>query len=369
MDTDAEIVPTSTDGLATRAGYTPTGLNLPDDLTFDEWETIGNSLEAISVAWQWWYGDWWNFGESRYGQEHAQGLPDKDYSTKSHAASISRSIEVSRRRLNLSFSHHAEVASLEPDDQDRWLDRAEAEAWSVRDLRDAVRMFKASEPKLPVVVEASDAKGDGWSVLVGDFRDRLADKKLRGTVDMIVTDPPYPKNDLHLYRDLAAIAVDLLHPRGLLVTYAGSMFIPEVLDLLREGGLTYGWTFCLLMDEGSRSRIMGRHIMQAWKPLFVFTKGTWPSGRWVGDVVKSAGRDKSLYEWQQDAVAARDIIERLAPVRGRVVDPFLGVGSFGVAAIEADREFIGVEQDGGRAASAIERMRDAEKEHRRLGTD
>ncbi len=202
---------------------------------------------------------------------------------------------------------------------------------------------------------AEDATANGWQVLVGDFRDRAAEIK-NGSIDLILTDPPYPKDDLYLYRDLAAVATELLHKRGLLAVYAGNMFIPEVLDLLQQGGMTYGWTFCLLMTDGSQSRIMGRHIMQAWKPVFVFTKGTWPSQAWTGDVVKSAGRDKSLYEWQQDAVAATELIDRLAPTRGRVLDPFLGVGTFGVAAIRAGREFIGIELDDERATTAQQRI-------------
>ena len=346
------------DGLVNRFEYRATGLLLPDDFTYDEWAVLGGSLHAISVSWQWWYGDWWNFGESRYGEKHAQALPDKEYETKSNAAQVANRIEFGRRRPNLFFSHHGEVMKLEPDQQDVMLANAETHGWTVRQLRDEVKALTASATKQPVEVDVTtgDAEGDGWSVLVGDFRDRLSDKKLKGTVDLILTDPPYPKDDLYLYRDLAVVASDLLHERGLLATYAGNFYIPEVLELMKEGGMTYGWTFCLLMDEGSQSRIMGRHIMQAWKPIFVFTKGTWPSGAWMNDVVKSAGRDKSLYEWQQDAVAARDLIDRLAPVSGRVLDPFLGVGTFGVAAVESGREFIGVEIDDKRAATAIERL-------------
>ncbi len=205
------------------------------------------------------------------------------------------------------------------------------------------------------LVQAADLAGKSWEILVGDFRERtleIAD----GTVDLILTDPPYPKEDLPLYYDLATAATRLLGDRGLLATYAGNMFIPEVLDLLRDGGLTYGWTMCLLMDEGSRSRIMGRHIMQTWKPVFIFTKGTWPSRPWMDDLVKGSGREKQLYEWQQNSNDAADLINRLCPPTGRVVDPFLGVGSFGVAAVTTGREFIGIEEDHARAASAQERI-------------
>lgn len=359
MDTNTGIVPTNTDALAIRVNYLPTSLVIPDDFTFDEWLSLGHSLQAVAKGWQWWVGDWLYYGEHRWGEKYTQAIEvtGQEYQALADAAWVAGAVESSLRNETLTWNHHRAVAPLDPADQVRFLGESEADDLTVQELRQRIRDWKASKEKQPVDVETDDAKGDGWSVLVGDFRDRLSDKKLKGTVDLILTDPPYPKDDLHLYRDLAAMAVDLLHPRGLLVTYAGSMFIPEVIKNLQDGGLTYGWTFCLLMDEGSRSRIMGRHIMQAWKPLFVFTKGTWPSGAWVNDVVKGGGRDKSLYEWQQDAVAAADIIERLAPIRGRVVDPFLGVGTFGIAALQTGREFIGVEQDEDRAATSIERLK------------
>ena len=45
---------------------------------------------------------------------------------------VAHKFEISRRRENLSFSHHAEVTALEPAEQDDWLDRAEAEKWARR---------------------------------------------------------------------------------------------------------------------------------------------------------------------------------------------------------------------------------------------
>jgi hypothetical protein len=46
---------------------------------------------------------------------------------------------MSRRRDNLTWSHHAVVAALDPDEQDRWLDMAAAERLSVADLRIELR--------------------------------------------------------------------------------------------------------------------------------------------------------------------------------------------------------------------------------------
>jgi hypothetical protein len=52
---------------------------------------------------------------------------------------VASRIDPSRRREALSWSSHAEVASLAPAEQDRWLDRAESERMSVRRLRHAIK--------------------------------------------------------------------------------------------------------------------------------------------------------------------------------------------------------------------------------------
>jgi len=197
---------------------------------------------------------------------------------------------------------------------------------------------------------------DGQVTLMhGDFRERLSELP-DGSVDLILTDPPYPKDDLHLYGELAETAARLLGPRGLLIAYAGNFFIPQIIEMMSEH-LTYGWTFCHLMETGSRSRIMGRHIMQSWKPCFAFSQGTWPSAAWVdSDVVVSPKAEKDDYEWQQSIGPAEWFIENYSPPTGLVVDPFLGVGTFGAAAVGMGRRFVGVELDAGRFEKASERI-------------
>jgi N6-adenosine-specific RNA methylase IME4 len=92
----------------------------------------------------WWMGDWWNYGERQYGELAAQAVDgDHAYQTWKNAAWVARAIEPSRRRDGVSWSIHSEVAALGPDEQDRVLDEAEAESWTKRDARRAVRRIKA----------------------------------------------------------------------------------------------------------------------------------------------------------------------------------------------------------------------------------
>ena len=133
--------------IAIPRGYTAVALKLPGNLSFDEWEAIGTKLQAASAAVHWWLGDWWAFGDAKYGERAAQAMDPEfpwAFQTCRDAAWVSRAIETSRRRDVLSWSHHREVAALEPKDQDHLLDQAIAEDWSRSELRRAVHRFRAN---------------------------------------------------------------------------------------------------------------------------------------------------------------------------------------------------------------------------------
>lgn len=113
-------------------------LDLPDNLTFEDWSQIGQELASRQRVLNWWIGDWWAAGQHRYGERAeiaAQGIFGKEYQTLRNIASVARSIETSRRRDNLSWSHHVEVAALPPEEADKMLDKASEKNLSVRELR------------------------------------------------------------------------------------------------------------------------------------------------------------------------------------------------------------------------------------------
>ena len=88
------------------------------------------------------------FGEHRYG-ERAAVVKSEDWEGPElgacmNAASVCRSNETSRRRELLSFSHHAEVAALPVKQQEKLLDRAEAEGMRTRNLRAEVAQTRAA---------------------------------------------------------------------------------------------------------------------------------------------------------------------------------------------------------------------------------
>jgi hypothetical protein len=60
---------------------------------------------------------------------------------------VARRFAASRRRVDLSFQHHAELASLDVDEQDDWLRRTKEYDWTVKQLRNARRQARGSEVK------------------------------------------------------------------------------------------------------------------------------------------------------------------------------------------------------------------------------
>ncbi len=126
----------------------PVGLVLPDDLSFEQWSTYGERLFLMEGAIMWWIGDWWAFGDHRYGERAAQALgPDSPFAfqTFMDAGWVSGKVEASRRREVLSWSHHKEVAALDAAQQDEFLDLAIRHDWTRSELRKQVRLRKTAE--------------------------------------------------------------------------------------------------------------------------------------------------------------------------------------------------------------------------------
>lgn len=130
------------------------GLMLPERLTFNEWQRIGVQLDVQQNASLWWIADWAAYGDRHYRRDYGEAL-EQVYSRQSlhDLAYVARNVESSRRRENLSFTHHREVAALEPDWQKVWLDDAETQGWSTRELRERIAEWRgANAPVRPAAL-------------------------------------------------------------------------------------------------------------------------------------------------------------------------------------------------------------------------
>lgn len=133
-----------------------TSLSLKTGLALDDWLRVGLHIARISDSSTWWLADWLIYGRERYPDRYKQAVEDTtlEYQTLRNYAWVAGRISVQRRRANLSFQHHAEVAALSHADQDTWLERAERFGWTRNRLRTEIKLVAQLDE-----VEAAEALG------------------------------------------------------------------------------------------------------------------------------------------------------------------------------------------------------------------
>lgn len=182
------------------------------------------------------------------------------------------------------------------------------------------------------------------TLINGDFREQ---SKIitSDSIDLIFTDPPYASEYISLYSDLAVVAKNVLREGGSLITYVGHYAIPKVIEIMENAGLTYWWPIAVVLS-GSFAKHYPRQVTIKWKPLLWFVKGDKLSTTdFLSDVIKSDTPSKILHEWEQSTVEAEHIISRLTMEGQTVFDPMMGSGTTGIAAIQNNRKFVGIEID------------------------
>jgi len=173
------------------------GISPKGNPTFENWESCMYFLLNASSYVHWWIGDMLNFGEKHYGKMYQNWL-DKtglDIQTLRNDKWVASNIELPRRRDNLSFDHHKEVASLEPPKQDKLLDQAEKENLTREQLRaEKQNIVLESHRESTLVIDPALWLGDCIKLLKN-----IPDS----SVDCIITDPPYGINYQSDHRLLA----------------------------------------------------------------------------------------------------------------------------------------------------------------------
>jgi hypothetical protein len=129
------------------------------ELAYHDWLLEGRRIGLIHRGSDWWIGDWLLYGTTKWGERYSEAAKLTAYDPKSlrNMRYVSSRVDLSLRRDDLTWSHHALLASLDPDMQACWLERASAERLSVADLRlelRAARRCSCADAK-----ELSSSKG------------------------------------------------------------------------------------------------------------------------------------------------------------------------------------------------------------------
>jgi N6-adenosine-specific RNA methylase IME4 len=246
-------------------GATPTALILPLGLSFEAWEGYGQTLGEIASAHQWWMGDWWRYGDQEYGERAAQAVDSRwSFQTWADAGWVAGAIGTSRRREVLSWSVHREVAALGPDEQDEWLDRAEAESWGHKDLRSAIKRSRVRVNGIGVLPPGK------FAILLADppwqyqFNPTDAARAIENHYPTLTAD------EIACFEDADKRPVaDLAADDAVLFLWATNPKVAEALTVIEGWGFTYTTNLVWVKDRIG----MGYWARQRHELLLVATRG------------------------------------------------------------------------------------------------
>jgi 16S rRNA G966 N2-methylase RsmD len=182
----------------------------------------------------------------------------------------------------------------------------------------------------------------GITLLHGDFREQIVQIPDR-SVDLVFTDPPYSRDCLPVYHDLAIASGRILKNGASLVTYVNHCLVPEITKIMEDLRLNRQWIIAVKLS-GPFAHFHPKKVSIKWKPLLWFVKGDKTNSLdYISDFIESRSAEKATFEWEQNTIEAEHVISRLTVEGQTVCDPMMGEGTSGVAATKLDRRFIGIE--------------------------
>ena len=194
------------------------------------------------------------------------------------------------------------------------------------------------------------------------------------SIDLIVTDPPYPITQKGCAGNMGGMMTSQSTKKGKIFQYNDvkiSDYAPEFYRLLKDGSHCYvmtnhinliemlntftteGFHFIksLIWDKGNK--ITGRFYMSQFEYILFFRKGKGIQINNCGtsDILsvpnkKTKGTDgKNLHDTEKPIELMQILIENSSKKGYTILDPFMGIGSTGIACVRCDRNFIGIELD------------------------
>lgn len=194
------------------------------------------------------------------------------------------------------------------------------------------------------------------------------------SIDLVVTDPPYKTTSRGNAGTSGGMLQKEINKKGQVFKHNNikpQEYIPELYRVLKDGSHCYimtnhvnlqemlnvatesGFKFvkCLIWDKGNK--IMGQYYMSSFEYILFLRKGKAKKINNCGTAdilrvpnIKLKGEDgKNLHDTEKPVELMKIMIDNSSNEGDIVFDPFMGIGSTGVACLELNRRFIGVELD------------------------
>lgn len=208
---------------------------------------------------------------------------------------------------------------------------------------------------------------------LGDCLEKM--KELHdNSIDLIVTDPPYPITKKGCVGNSGGMMITEKTKKGKIFDFNNinvKEYAPEFYRILKDGSHCYvmtnhvnliemlntfknvGFHFikCLIWDKGNK--IMGRFYMSQFEYIIFMRKGKGVQINNCGtsDILSIPNKKtksidgNNLHDTEKPVELMKILINNSTKENDVVFDPFMGIGSTGVACKELNRNFIGIEID------------------------
>jgi len=217
------------------------------------------------------------------------------------------------------------------------------------DAGDACTSVKAAVRELrneKAARKVKTAKDELVEVRLGDFVE-IAKDIPDGSVDIIITDPPYPHEFIGCWSQLSEVASRILKPHGLCIAYSGKLHLDQCMARMGEH-LSFYWQIVFMQTV--MPTIHPRKVNTKYKPILVFQNV--PAGekvqahdRYFIDVIDGERVEKDSHEWQQSADGVEKLIDIFTNVGDMIFEPFSGGGTTALVARQMNRRCIACEID------------------------
>jgi hypothetical protein len=151
---------------------TLTGIKFQEELSFEEWEALGQKLAPVGKSIGFIIGDWINYGEKLYGQKYEEAISRTGLAVQTlrNYAYVARKVGLSCRHDKLGFEHHYVVAKLKsPEEQTRWLKMAVKHKLGKRRLQKSINFGRLATEK-EVAGDPHDKRHTTYLALLNKIR-------------------------------------------------------------------------------------------------------------------------------------------------------------------------------------------------------
>jgi hypothetical protein len=347
--------------------FTSTGVIVKGDVSYDDLVEVTKQWICANHISMWVIGDLLNLLKLKYDETYEifEGATGYKRQTLKIAKYVTGVIEPFRRLNNLPFYHHLEVASLPPDAQDRWLDIAEAEGLTQKQLRKGIKDNPSGLPPeqpSPLLDEDTDPNlpklGEWWQLgkhklYCGDTSKSEFWEQLPN-VPFAFADPPYNANVADWDNDFNWDHDWLTQKAQVVAVTPGISSLSEFAQLTT---MPYKWAMSAWIKNGMSRGLVG---YGNWIYVPLFSSGS--VYRQAQDhfnvtiSTKSNGSDGQKRRKPQQFM--EHMIKLFAKQGEIVIDPFLGTGTTLFVANQLGRICIGGEIEPKDCKAIIKRWQD-----------